>query len=294
MCRLKSGNPSVEKRPLTIGPRVRSIRLTTLFAFVAASAWPANGEQPKQASLSQQERDAIISWIADLDADEYRQRVAAQSALEKLRGERLEFAKLHLKESLSLEYMTRRRRILTRFELTGHIQKIEQEFSRFKKTGKSSVPGLGAFARIVGSDANAPKAFYELHQSRKAFLVTVYAAPKYAHDAVQHEIRTAFVPGREPWQQTDEGAIRWISIFLTLCDSSVQFDEEKANRELHGLARSKSIGIALGMADRQHGDVLRELVRKFIATGGERGDEFAKEPRAALAKRFPLLFGHSP
>lgn len=273
---------------------MRFIHLIILFALGAASSGPLSGEQPAQLSLSQQKRDEIISWIADLDADEYRQRVAAQSALEKLRGERLEFAKLHLKESLSLEYMTRRRRILKRFELTGHIQKIEQEFSRFKKTGKASVPGLAAFARLVGSDANATKAFYEVHQSRKTFLVTVYAAPNYAHDAVKHEILTALEPGREPGRQTDEAAIRWISIFLTLCDGKVQFDEEKGNRELHGLAGSNSFSIALGMADRQHGDVLRALVRKFIATGGERGDEFAKEPRTALAKRFSLLFGHAP
>ena len=294
MCRLKSGNPSVEKRPLTIGPRVRSIRLTILFALVAVSAWPANGEQPKQFSLSQHERDEIISRIVDLDADEYRLRVAAQSALEKLQGDHLEFARINLKESLSLEYMTRRRRILKRFELADRIQKIEQEFSRFKKTGKSSVPGLEAFARIVGAHPNMPKAFYHVHQSRKTYLVTVYAAPNYAHDAVQHGIRTAFEPNRGPQLQTDENAVRWISIFLTLCDGNVQLDDEKAHRELQSLARSCSTSIALGMADRELGDILRTLVRKFIASSGERGNEFAKEPRAALAKRFSLLFGTSP
>ena len=268
-----------------------AIRLTISCALATAFVTPSIGQSAKQLTLSNQTRDQILRWIVDLDADDYRCRVAAQAEIEKLAGEQLEFAKLNLKEKLSLEYMTRRRCILKRFELTGQLEKVEQEIHRIAETGKSELHGLTAFVRIVGSGGTSPQTFYEMHRARKLFLVTVYAAPNYAHDAVLHEIQKTVDVGMLADRRTDEAATRWISIFLTLCDRHVQLDQKKANRELTALAGPCAASIALGMADRTHGNALRSLVRQFIATGGERGDDFAKTERAALAKRFAPLLG---
>jgi len=274
---------------------VFAIRPSTLLVLLAVAAAPLNGEPANRFGLTQKRQDEIMGWIVDLDADEYRRRSTAQSELEKLREAHREFAEQHLSKRPGLEYMTRRRRVLERYKLTHKLERIENELERLQKTGKSELRGLEPFVRIVGPVDNASGVFFELNRSCKNYLVTVYAAAKYAQDAVRHEIISAIPDRAHSGLQTDKTAIRWISIFLTLCDANVQMNEKKANRELTALSSVRSAAaIRLGMSDREFGPTLRLLVRKFIATAGERGERFAVSQRAALAKRLPTLAASQP
>ena len=235
-------------------------------------------------SVPTEQQQSIRQWILNLDDDSYRKRAAAQSALESLRGEPLKYARDHLVEKQSLEYMTRRRRILNRFSLTIRLARIEQELESLKTKRRSSIHGLEAYSRLIGSTEEAAETFFEISQRHKSYLVTVYAAPHYAQDAVRAEIDLAGTAGKGSDLRTDTLALHWSAVFLTLCDKSVQLDERKAVRQLNRLHGSNySRAIATGMTDRKHGPVLRILVGKFLDSAGERGEGFANLQRMKLA-----------
>lgn len=247
--------------------------------------------QIAESTLSEGRQQKIARWVLELDHDDYRTRSAAQRKLEDLTGRELVFAKQQLTEKPSLEYMTRRERILKVFDLTAELEQLSEKIRAAKIAGESDVLGLAAYCRLVESDpeVSTTRTLYELRRECQNYLVTVYAAPRYAQDTVRSEIRTAVRSGNRSDWETDTMALRWISIFLTLCDKNVQLNDRKISSELSILSSNLQIlSMEFALLDRQHGAVLRSLISKFISSAGERGEAFAKSQRATLAAKLQL------
>jgi hypothetical protein len=239
--------------------------------------------------LNDQIRNGINGWIVELDDDDFRVRAIAHQKLEKLTGSELVYARQQLTEKLSLEYMIRRERILKTYALTNRLERVANEIREYRKTGESEVLGLAAYCRMVDTNSAAVRTFYELERECQNYLVTVYAAPGYAQAAVQSEIKTVIKSGNRSDWQTDTMALKWISIFLTLCDNDVKLDDRRISSELRILTSNLQIlSIEFAMQDRQHGLILRELIKKFVSEAGERDSDFAQTHRALLAVKLKL------